>query len=48
MVFLKERGKNWKLIPVKGESFGIYFNHPPCLFHRCMQKFFFGFTWRRE
>jgi hypothetical protein len=48
MVFLKEDGKSWKLIPVKGESFGIYFNNPPNRFHRWMQSFFFGFTWRRE
>jgi hypothetical protein len=48
MIFFAEPGKNWKLIPVRGESFGLYFHRPPCLFHRFMQRVFFGFRWVRE
>lgn len=48
MNLFKGPGKQWRLLPVPESSFGLYFERPPCLFHRLMQRLLLGFRWERE
>lgn len=47
MSLLKGKRK-WKFMPFKSDSWGMYFDSPPCVFHRWMQFVFFGFRWVNE
>lgn len=38
----------WRLQPFKDSAPKFFFYEPPCLFHRLMQRWFFGFKWIKE
>ncbi len=48
MNFYRSEGTAWKLLVCRRSDFGLYFDTPPCWFHRLMQRLVFGIRWVRQ
>lgn len=38
----------WEFLPTGHSELIVHLRHAPCLFHRWMQRIFFGFKWRKK